>query len=96
MPHYAPDIEPLRYSPKRDFPRILDAMRGEDVVFGPVHREHQDLRARRPSSRLPDGFEPVEPRHGQIHQDQIRFTLFHTPDGLLAVFGFANNLKVRI
>jgi hypothetical protein len=33
IPTYAPDIEPLRYSPQRDFPQFLEALRGEKVTF---------------------------------------------------------------
>jgi len=66
-----------------------------EVFLGFVNRKGQHFRYGEFAFDLFNGFQAMHPGHGQIHQNKIRVKFFNTADGLPAVNGFTNDLKLR-
>src|SRR6202000_2619146 len=71
------------------------AQRVEDVLVEIERCEHEDLggvaTAGDPSGR----FNPVELRHADVHQDDVRVEITRQCDGLQPIGGFADDVDVR-
>ncbi len=58
-----------------------------------MHGQEDRPRPGRSADDLPGGVEAIQQRHGQIEHGHIRAQVAGPLDGLLAVRGFADNLK---
>jgi hypothetical protein len=64
-----------------------------DLLGGDGAGEHDDLDARRLGHDGTHGFEAGEARHGEVEQKNVGFELEGLGDGVVAVFGFADDFE---
>ena len=60
----------------------------------PVSGKNEDLGGRIGLENLPGGFEPVEERHGNVHDDDCGVELGSHRDGFATVFGFLDDRNI--
>jgi hypothetical protein len=68
----------------------------EDVLVVVERREDEDPGRRTAGEDAPGGLEPVEPRHADVHEDDVGSPPGGQRDGLEAVGGLADHLEVRL
>ena len=66
------------------------------VFVGPVQGEHQYPDLRVAAFDLRNGFNTVHPRHGQIHDRQIRRQVRNRADCVASVGGLAHHLEIGV
>jgi hypothetical protein len=58
-----------------------------------VHREHEDARGLVPLPDAPDGLDPANAGHRQVHDDEVGPGFLVDAIGIGAVVGFSDDLK---